>query len=459
VLDWGVHLPRWRLDRATIAAVAGAGGGKGTRAVASYDEDATTLAVGAARAALARGGRPDPASLWFATVAPPYLDKTNATAVHAALQLGRDVPAYDCLGSIRSALGALRAGLDASGPSLVVAADLRTGRPGSADEASGGDGAAALLVGSSDDGPLRAEVLAWGTATEELLDRWRPPGESWSKVWEERFGETRYVGLATDAWADALARADLGADAVDRVVITGSHARAVASAARALGVRPDPVVDEVAATVGNTGAAHPALLLAAVLEDAGPGEVVALVVLADGADVVLLRTADVPAAPRRRPVRDQLAGAPLAYGTYLAWRGFLEVEPPRRPAPARPSAAASRRSVDWKFGFVGSQRGDGSVHLPPSPEDGTPRPMADVEGTVVTCTVDHLAYSPNPPVLFAVVDFDGGGRMPLELTDVGAGGIAVGQRVAMTFRRLFTADGIHNYFWKATPVMGEGGGT
>ena len=25
-------------------------------------------------------------------------------------------------------------------------------------------------------------------------------------------------------------------------------------------------------------------------------------------------------------------------------------------------------------------------------------------------------------------------------------------RVEMTFRRLFTADGIHNYFWKARPV-------
>jgi len=29
--------------------------------------------------------------------------------------------------------------------------------------------------------------------------------------------------------------------------------------------------------------------------------------------------------------------------------------------------------------------------------------------------------------------------------------------VEMTFRRLFTADGIHNYFWKARPVPpGEG---
>jgi len=26
--------------------------------------------------------------------------------------------------------------------------------------------------------------------------------------------------------------------------------------------------------------------------------------------------------------------------------------------------------------------------------------------------------------------------------------------VAMTFRRLYTAEGVHNYFWKARPVDG-----
>jgi hydroxymethylglutaryl-CoA synthase len=30
--------------------------------------------------------------------------------------------------------------------------------------------------------------------------------------------------------------------------------------------------------------------------------------------------------------------------------------------------------------------------------------------------------------------------------------IRIGDRVELTFRRLFTAEGIHNYFWKARPV-------
>jgi len=129
------------------------------------------------------------------------------------------------------------------------------------------------------------------------------------------------------------------------------------------------------------------------------------------------------------------------------------VEPPRRPEPARTSASAAARATDWKFALVGTRSDDGdAVHLPPSPFDPTPHPAATAEGTIVTFTVDRLAYSPSPPVVFAVVDFDGGGRLPLELTDVDAGEVAIGLRVEATFRRLSSADGIHNYFWKARPV-------
>ena len=78
--------------------------------------------------------------------------------------------------------------------------------------------------------------------------------------------------------------------------------------------------------------------------------------------------------------------------------------------------------------------------------------MADAVGEIVTVTVDRLAYSPSPPVVFAVVDFEGGGRMPVELADVDPDAVAIGDQVEMTFRRLNSADGIHNYFWKARPV-------
>lgn len=468
ILALGAHLPHRRLDRTTIAAVAGGGGGKGTRAVAGYDEDATTLAVEAARSVL-RGTPVVPAALWFATTTPTYADKTNATAVHAALRLPGTALAADMAGAARSSIAALVAALAGGGPTLVVTGDVRPGLPGSADEAAGADAAAAVLVGEgTDDAPVLAELVGRASRTEELLDRWRTPGDARTRQWEERFGEKRYVPLGTAAFAAALADAGLEPGDVTRVVIASPHGRAAKAVVRGLGVGSEAPGDDLAATVGNPGATQPLLLLASALEAAAPGDVVVLLSLADGADALVFRATDAVAswAPAR-PVADQVAaGAPLPYPTYLRWRGHLATEPPRRPEPARPSAAAAGRSSDWKFGFVASEdRSSGAVHMPPARaamhggaiDDMEARPMADAAGTVVTSTIDRLAYSPSPPIVFAVVDFDGGGRLPVELTDCDADEIGIGVRVEMTFRRLFTADGIANYFWKARPLRAADG--
>ena len=62
-------------------------------------------------------------------------------------------------------------------------------------------------------------------------------------------------------------------------------------------------------------------------------------------------------------------------------------------------------------------------------------PLADVAATVTTYTVDRLAYTPSPPVLMVVLDFDGGGRMRGQLTDAAEDEVGIGLRVEMTFRR------------------------
>jgi hydroxymethylglutaryl-CoA synthase len=438
IVGWGVHLPHYRLDRTQIAPLVGTGGGSGSRAAASYDEDTTTMAVEAGRSAL-RAGDSRPTSVWFATTTPAYLDKTNATAVHAALRLDRTAPAFDAVGSVRSAAGALHAGLDSAGVALVVASDLRTGRPGSPEETAGGDAAAALLVGDGDSAPLLAELIGHAALTEEFLDRWRVPGAVGPQLWEERFGETKYTPLGQQALSAALEAAGLQVADVDMLVVAGLHERACAAVAKKSAVAADRVADRLAGSVGNPGAAQPFLLLARALEQAAPGQVVVLLVLSDGADAFVFRTTDAISTYRPdRPVAAQiLGGAALGYGRYLSWRGLLEVEPPRRPTPARPSASAAGRNVRWKFGLESSAG-----------------VLADQRGTVTTFTVDRLAYSPSPPVVFAVVDFADGERLPVELTDVGADDVSIGMPVEMTFRRLFTADGIANYFWKARPVRG-----
>jgi len=467
IVSFAAYLPYRRLDRTQIAPFVGQGGGKGTRTVASYDEDSTTMAVEAGRLAL-RGqpgaDRAVPTQLLFGTTFPAYADKTNATAVHAALRLPADSLALDLGASVRSAVGGLLLALEggpSTGPSLVVSADIRTGLPGSGEESSGGDGAAALLVGDEVSGPVVAEFLGRASVTDEFIERWRVPGEVRTKTWDEKFSEISLVPLGVRAWNQALQAAGLTASDVSAAAVSAPVARV----AKSMGGKLDGVhmIDDLSATVGNVGAAQPALLLTALLEQAEPGQVVALVVLADGADVLLFRATDALGSYRpARPLAEQVAaGGALPYGKFLGWRGMLQVEPPRRPEPGRISAVVAARNEDWKFGFVGSQEPDtGIIHLPPArvSSDGLhtdemePAPLADALGTVVTFTVDRMAYSPSPPIVFAVVDFDGGGRVPLELTDLDAGEAAIGQRVEMTFRKLFVADGIVNYFWKGRLV-------
>ena len=346
ILGAAGYVPYRRLDRGAIAQTFGAGGGKGTRAVAGYDEDTTALGVEAARLALRAATQAHPRNLWFATVAPAYLDKTNATTIHAALRLDADVLAADFSGAIRSGTAALTAALHGGEATLVVTADVRDGLPTSADESAGGDAAATILVGSDSDGPVIASLIGEGHTTEEFIDRWRVPGERRSKVWEERFGETKYVPLGEQAWNAALKAAELTPDQIDRLIVTGSHARAVRVLTGRLGVDPARVVDDLSSSVGFTGAAHAGLLLAAALEGASPGETIAVVSLADGADVLILRTT--PAVANwtpARPVGAQVdAGAALPYGKFLAWRGMVSVEPPRRPEPDRISASVTGRT-------------------------------------------------------------------------------------------------------------------
>ncbi len=464
IIASGAYIPHRRLDRREITALFGKGGGDGTRSVASFDEDTTTMGVEAARNALrsAAGSRPD--SLWFATATPAYLDKTNATAIHAALRLDSSVGALDMGGAIRSGIGTLRTALTGNGTTLVVSADMRDGLATSADESNGGDGAAAMLVGDDTTAPVIAQYLGSGVATDEMLERWRTPGGTRSRAWEERFGEVAYAPLMKQAIAAALDDAGVAPESIDHMIVTGLHGRAVRRNTRGLELDPEKVVDDLASMVGNTGTAHPALLLASFLDTAAPGETIAVMMLADGVEVIVLRVTDSIVEHRPAvPVADQLAaGGEVSYGKFLSWRGMTDVEPPNRPSPNRPSAAFAHRRNDWKFGFVATRdRSSGMIHMPPARvsqkggavDDMEPVVMADTPGTVASFTIDKLVHSPSPPVVFAVVDFDGGGRAPLELTDVDPSDVSIGMRVMPTFRRMFTSDEIHNYFWKVRPLQ------
>jgi hydroxymethylglutaryl-CoA synthase len=465
IVAYGAYVPFHRLKRAEIGKTLGVPSRKGERAVASYDEDSVTMAVEAARSCLRGVATADVRSLYFATTAPPYVEKLNASTIHAATGLPAAVRALDLACSVRAGMGALLAAhesaLAGKGVSLATISDVRIGAPEGQTEQSGGDAAAAFAFGSS---KVIAEVEAVYSETLEFLASWRTPEQRFAKSWEERFALTQaYIPLLSNAAKALAGQAKLAVADLAAVVLDAPNPRAATAVAAALKLDPGKLVGDMSASVGWSGAAHAGLMLAAALDRAKPGDRILAISVSDGVDALLLRVTDAIAGyPRAYTVEELIAAKrdDLTYTRYLKWRGLLETEPPRRPDPQRPAAPPSLRSDDWKFGFKGSKcTACGTYQLPPQIVCVHCRatgkmesvPFADRKAKIRTFTVDRLAFSLQPPMVVAILDFEGGGRFQSELTDCEPEKVAIGQDVEMTFRRLFTADGIHNYFWKARP--------
>ena len=455
ITRYGSYLPFFRLTRKAI------GAGRGERAAASYDEDSVSMAVEAARDAVGEGPID---TLLFATTSPPYAEKLNAATVQAALGLPESVRSLELGASSRMGLGALLLAGDvaaAGGRALAAAADVVVGAPGGPRESQGGDGAVAFVTGPEED--ALARCLGSASSTTEILDVWRLPEERFAHQWEERFGAETLGPKIVDTATRALKDAQVEPTDLAYVVLDGTNARALQAVPRALGLKPEQLADPLADRVGRTGAAHAGLVLAHALDRAREGDRILVVSAGDGCDALVLEVTAAIAASRPEHGVERWLEAKrddLAYNTYLKWRGVLPFEPPRRPDPERPAAPPMRRAEHWKMGFVGSRcSACGTGHLPPqrvcvkcaAVDQMTSERFADKACKIATYTLDNLAYSLQPPVVAAIVDFDGGGRLSCELTDVAPDEVAIGNELEMTFRRLYTGQGVHNYFWKARP--------
>lgn len=465
IVSYGAYIPFNRIKRSVIGEALGIPPGKGERAVASYDEDTVTMAVEAARYALNGLEAGQISSVYFASTDPPYQEKLNAATIHAALNLNPAVRALDLGGSVRAGLTTLLVANDAAlagGLSLAALSDVRLGLPEAAAEQSGGDGAVAFVLGKDN---VLAEIECCYSETLEHLATWRVPGEKFAKNWEERFSLTQiYTPLLDRGIKGLLDKAGIDGSDLAAIVVDAPNPRAVTAAAKSIGQGPERFVDGLAATVGHTGTAHAGLMIAAALDDAKPGDRIAVISVSDGVDAFILRATDAIASYTPAKTVKALVESKrndISYTRFLKWRGILNAAPPRRPDPARPAGPPSFRDGHWKFAFVGSEcTACGARQLPPQSvcvscgAAGQMKDMsfADRTAKVNTYTLDYLAFTPQPPMVATVIDFDGGGRLEIEVTDCEPEKVDIGDEVEMTFRRFYTADGVHNYFWKARPV-------
>lgn len=468
---FGAYVPRLRLDRAIIAdahrwAMRGLrSAAKGSRAFANWDEDAITMAVEAARDALADRDLSKVAALRLASTSLPFADLQNAAIVARAIDAPHQIASSDVAGSQRAGTSALLQALKGTQAELVIGSDHPSAKPASVQELTFGAGAAAILVSADD---VVARLIGSATRTNAFVDHFRASGASADYQWEERWiRDEGYARIVPEAAQAALADAGLGIGDIQHFIMPSYLKGAAEAVAKRLGFTGS-IASGLEDGIGYSGAAHPLLMLAAVLERAGPDERILLLGFGQGVDALVLQATDAIVAARpARGIAGSLAdGVPTdSYLRLLSFQGGIDMEwGMRAEKSSKTSLSEQYRSAGQMEAFVAGECGNcGTVQFPQlqycvrcnaPAERLAPVPLRDVPAQVQTETADWLSYHPAPPLRVGFVTFDNGARVLMEFVDVGEGGIDTGTPLRMVFRikEQDRQRGYNRYFWKATPL-------
>lgn len=469
---FGAYVPRLRLDRSIIAAAHAwmapglKGQAKGSRAFTSWDEDAITMGVEAARDALGDAGGAGIAAVRLASTNLPYADLQNAAIVARAAGLPAGVATSDAAGSQRAGTSALLQALKGGETSLVIGSDNPFAKPASSQELSFGAGAAAFVVSSEN---IAARLIGSATVADVFVDHFRSADAESDYNWEERWvRDEGYAKIVPGAVKAALADAQIAIGDVQHFVMPSylkGAADAVAKKLKFAGTVAGGLEDGV----GYAGAAHALLMLAATLEKAEPGERILLVGFGQGADVLIFQATDAikSAAPVRGVAGSIAAAVPTdSYLRMLSFYNGIEAEWGMRSEKSAKTALTEQyRSAGQLEGFNAGKCGScGTVQFPQlqycvkchaSNDQFEDLPLRDAVAEVLTSTADWLSYYPAPPLWVGFVKFESGARVLMEMVDVGKDGIDTGAKLSMVYRikEKDRQRGYNRYFWKATPIQ------
>ena len=478
IVRYGGYVPRLRFSRKAIYdanawfAPQFSGKAKGTRSLANWDEDSITMAVAAARDCLGTSDdRSNVAAVFFASSTLPFAERQNAVIIREALTLSRTIDVLDITGSQRAGLSALSEAIvraqAGSGEALVLAADNRKTRAASAAEFDVGDGAAALLIGHEN---VLAEYLGSATVSVDFVDHFRLTGEEIDYGWEERWIRDEGISkLVPEAIATALSNAGVRAGEIDHFVFPTSFQKLELQLAKKCGIKETAVVDGLSSQIGDTGVPHALLLLAHVLETAQPGQNILVAQFGSGAQAFIFRvTESIRSFRPKSGVSAWLARGvdEHNYSKLLSFKGQLRLERGMRGEQDKKTALTTLyRHREAILGLVaGRCEKTGEVHFPPSrisytqgnPALGTQLPykLAERIGEVLSWSAEYLSFNMSPPHYYGQIDFEGGGRILMEFTDISRGDVESGTKMEMVFRikDVDEVRGFNRYFWKATPM-------
>jgi len=475
IVSYGIYVPHYRIKRETIFQAMGwfnpgiKGIAKGEIAIANYDEDSLTMAITAGKDSFPERDGDKINALYFASTTFPYKERGNSAIASEALNLSPTTRTVDFSGSTRAGTSALLSALNEAGTqtTLVCASDCRLGKPGGNQEELYGDGAAALVVGK--DGVI-ATMEGFHSISYDFPDHRRIDGDKYTRIWEERWvREAGYGKMIPEVMTGLLNKYGLRIQDITKVVFPPLSARDHAEVAKNLGLAGDKVQRPMIEEMGNTGCAHPLLMLASTLEGANPGDKILVASYGSGSDAILFQvTEKIKEIKNKDKLKKYLEEKEELknYEKYLSFRGILTKEIGIRGEEVAPTSL----SLQWReqkaiLRLMGSKcKACGTPQFPRericiNPNCGAvdqmeDYPFSDKKGILFTYTADNLTFSEDPPALYGIVDFEGGGRYWFDITDCRLESLKVGQPVQMTFRRKYQDQGrsIYGYFWKAMPI-------
>ncbi len=462
IVSYGAYVPLRRL-------------GKGTqgwrlpneKAVAYYDEDAMTMAVAAAIDCLGKMDRQTVDGLYFASTTAPYKEKLAATTAAVAVDLRKDIMTADCVDSLRSGTGALRMAIDTvkagtAKKMLVTASDCRLGDAGGGLDQIFGDGAASFLIGDTD---VIATLEASYSVSNDLFDFWRGDTAKFVRTWEDRWvQEEGYMKVVPPVVKAFLEKFGLSLQTITKVALYGNNQRRHGQVAKAIGIKPDQMVDPLFMSVGNTGTAAAPMQLVTALETAKPGNTIMVIAYGDGCDVLLFKVTDaITNYTPNRAMKTHLA-AKMIFPSYQQYFGFHH-QGRDAESGGGPAASVLAREVEDIYALRGSKcKVCGTVQYPPqrvctkcqAKDQMESFRLSDQRGVIYDRVCDFAAPVPpyESPAVNMYVDWNCGGRANFQLTDKinTVEAVPIGMEVEMTFRKLMAGGGVHHYWWKTMPI-------
>ena len=292
IVGYGAYVPRFRLPATEVARV-----WRGSedvlpvteKAVPGLDEDTATIALEAARNALARAAI-DPARLgavWVGSESHPYAVKPTSTIVAEAIGAVPHTQAGDWEFACKAGTEALQAAIGFVGSgmtdyALTIGADTAQGRPGDALEYTEAAGGAAFVVGP------RAEALAYFEGSYSFVtdtpDFFRRPYQHYPRHGSRFTGEPAYFRHVLAAGQHLMEQLGYQASDYTMAVFHQPNLKFPQRVAKMLGFKPEQIKDGLlVGEIGNTYAGSSLVGLTGVLDVAKPGDHILVVSFGSGA--------------------------------------------------------------------------------------------------------------------------------------------------------------------------------